>query len=140
MCIIHSYTAHCTALTKKARKLQTPNPRKKTDSPSSRYACLAICIVLNRPESRDGSNPDCSPDNAPAGDLEMPWVCTLVFITSKSLVSISHNRRETKVDIPNGNTEAQVTTPAIPPHSKIVIHSGFSVPVLSDIKTRLLSS
>jgi hypothetical protein len=82
MCIIHSYTAHCTALTKKARKLQTPNPRKKTDSPSSRYACLAICIVPSRPESRDGSSSDCSPDNAPIGDLEMPWVCTLVFITS----------------------------------------------------------
>jgi hypothetical protein len=89
MCIIHSYTAHCTALTKKARKLQTPNPRKKTDSPSSRYACLAICIVPNRPESRDGSNSDCSPEIAPADDLEMPWVCTLVFITSRILRSAS---------------------------------------------------
>jgi hypothetical protein len=32
-CIIHSYTAHCTALTKKALTLQTPRPRKKTDKP-----------------------------------------------------------------------------------------------------------
>jgi hypothetical protein len=44
------------------------------------------------------------------------------------------------INIPKGNTEAQVTTPAIPPQSSIVIHSGFSVPDLSDIKTRLLNS
>jgi len=82
ICIIHSYTAHCTALTKKALKLQTPKPRKKTDSPSSRYACPAIWIVPSRPDSRDGSNPDCSPESIAAGECAMPCVCTLVLMTS----------------------------------------------------------
>jgi len=45
-----------------------------------------------------------------------------------------------KASVPNGNTEAQVTTPAIPPQSRIVIHSGFSPSTFSEIKALLLNS
>lgn len=71
----------------------------------------------------------------------MLWVCTLVFMTSVYFkISNRYRWRDTSVNVPNGKTEAQVTTPAIPPQSRMVIHSGFSVPVLSDIKALLLSS
>ncbi len=96
MRIIHSYTAHCTALTMKARTLQIPSPLKKTPAPSVWYACLAICIapncVLRASVCRSVC---CSPPRIGSGCSVC--VCTLVLITSK------------------GNIDVHVTIPASPP-------------------------
>jgi len=95
--IIHSYTAHCTALTTNARTLHMPRPRKNTPIPSVRYASLAISIELNRVLWVSvGNSKLCS---CCAGGACRNCVCTLVLMTS------------------NGKMDAQVTTPARPPHN-----------------------
>ena len=104
--IIHSYTAHCTALTTNARTLHIPRPRKNTPMPSVRYACLAISIELNRVLwACVGNSMLCSP--CPAGACRI-CVCTLVLMTS------------------NGKMDAQVITPARPPHNSTFIAVSLS--------------
>lgn len=98
--IIHSYMAHCTALTTNARTLQMPKPRTKTPAPSVRYACFAISIELSRflcVSSACSSNPRRSLGLLVRGACSI-CVCTLVLIIS------------------NGKMDVQLTTPAKPPH------------------------
>ncbi|KAI8939190.1 hypothetical protein NX059_005023 [Plenodomus lindquistii] len=84
----------------KARTLHMPSPRKKTPAPSVRYASFAISNELSlvfRGSPCNNAYRSLNPPNSG----RRTCVCTLVLTTS------------------SGKIDAQVITPASPPHSII---------------------